>query len=385
MTAPEPLAVQADWSTVLRDVLASGGPQLVFQPIMDLQRATVAGYECLSRFPGPTPPEVWFAQADRAGLRAALEANVLARVLGRRPALPEGAFLAVNVSPGCLASPEIDEVLQAARPLTRVVVELTEHDPLPEYGDLAATMEEIRDAGGLIALDDIGAGYAGLRWLLTLAPDLIKIDRHFIGGIDQDEGKRSLVEMLGAFAGRIDAWALAEGIERQAELDVVRALGVPLGQGYLLGRPEPTWDAPPEDHGRRIRMGATPRRSADLTVARLVEAARTVPVREIGGSTASPADLVVAVDDEGFPVGYVPPGGTAVLGGRPTLRVQATEPASDVALRAMGRPADRRWDPVLCVDTVGRMRGIIRLERLVSALAGRRNHEEGTDEAVRVR
>lgn len=372
-----PLAEGADWFRALEDVLADGGPSLVFQPIIDLQRTTVAGYECLSRFPGGAPPDQWFVEAARVGLRPALEANVLRRALHRRAALPEGAFLAVNVSPAILGSPEIDEVLRAARPLTGVVVELTEHDPLPGSEDLARVMAEIHEAGGLIALDDIGAGYAGLRWLLTLGPDLIKIDRHFIDGIDHDEGKRSLVEMLGTFAGRMDAWALAEGIERQAELDVVRALGVPLGQGHLLGRPAPTWDAQPEDHARRIRSALAPRLDAvDPTVGPLVETARTVSVREMETTAAALPDLSVLVDDLGLPIGHISPDGTPVLSSRSSARVKASEAVSEVVLRAMGRPSDRRWDPLLCVDVTGRLTGIVRLERLIAALAGRAKREE---------
>ncbi len=69
MTAPEPFAEETDWARALREVLVAGGPQLAFQPVMDLQRDTVAGYECLSRFPGDAPPDIWFAEAGRVGLQ----------------------------------------------------------------------------------------------------------------------------------------------------------------------------------------------------------------------------------------------------------------------------------------------------------------------------
>ncbi len=345
----------------------------------------MAGYECLSRFPGAASPDRWFTQASRLGVQPTLEANVLRRALSRRAALPEGAFLTVNVSPASLSTSEVDEVLAAARPLTGVIVELTEHDPLMGSGDLAAALERIRDSGGLIALDDIGAGYSGLRWLLALRPDLIKIDRHFIYGIDQDEGKRCLVEMLAAFAGRIDAWALAEGIERRAELEVVRALGLPLGQGFLLGRPAPTWGAPPDDHAHRIRtLAPALAPTSEMNVGVLAETPQTVSVGEIQAMAAPLVHPAVIVDGDGLPVGFVAAGGAPLLGGRASLKVKASESVASVALRAIGRPSPRRWDPVLCVDAVGRVTGIIHVERLIATLAGRSNPKEGPDEAVRV-
>lgn len=88
--------------------------------------------------------------------------------------------------------------------------------------------------------------------------------------------------------------------------------------------------------------------------------------------------MAVVVDDDGCPVGHVRPGLPPVLGGRGPLRVKATEAVREVALRAIGRPADRRWDPVLCVDAVGRLTGIIHLERLIAKLADDRHEGEAT-------
>ncbi len=166
-------------------------------------------------------------------------------------------------------------------------------------------------------------------------------------------------------AERINAWALAEGIERQAELEVVRALGVPLGQGFLLGRPAATWDPRPEEHARRIRSMGKPNGVAESSVGPLVESAPTVSLRDLLAGAAPAAEMAVVVDDDGCPVGHVRPGLPPVLGGRGPLR-------------AIGRPADRRWDPVLCVDAVGRLTGIIRLERLIAKLADDRHEGETT-------
>jgi EAL domain-containing protein (putative c-di-GMP-specific phosphodiesterase class I) len=90
-------------------------------------------------------------------------------------------------------------------------------------------------------VDDTGAGYAGLRHVLELRPALVKLDASLVSGIDRDRDKRYVLEMAGIVAERIDAQLLAEGVERPAELETLRALGVPLGQGHFLGSPAPPW------------------------------------------------------------------------------------------------------------------------------------------------
>ncbi len=117
------------------------------------------------------------------------------------------------------------------------MLELTEHTQLVGDGAAAAVLDHVRAAGGLVAMDDAGTGYAGLSTLLSLRPDIVKLDRELITGIDQDPVKRAMVELFGELAGRMDAWILAEGIETLAELDAVIGLGIPLGQGYALARP----------------------------------------------------------------------------------------------------------------------------------------------------
>ena len=87
----------------------------------------------------------------------------------------------------------------------------------------------------MIAVDDTGAGYAGLHHLISVRPEIIKLDRTLVAGIDTDRPRRALVEMFGSFANRFDAWVLAEGVETAAELATLRRIGVPLAQGFLLG------------------------------------------------------------------------------------------------------------------------------------------------------
>jgi EAL domain-containing protein (putative c-di-GMP-specific phosphodiesterase class I) len=117
------------------------------------------------------------------------------------------------------------------------VLELTEHDEIPDYELLRQSLDRYRSLGARIAVDDAGAGYAGLQHILSLTPEILKLDLQLIRGIDQDIARRALVRCLVDFASEIGAAVLAEGISSLAELDVLRAVGVPLGQGYCLGRP----------------------------------------------------------------------------------------------------------------------------------------------------
>src|SRR3954466_10876650 len=210
---------------------------LVFQPILDLAAATVAGYEALARFPGTAGPDVWFAAAAEAGVAAELEALAIHKALTVAPSLPANTFLTVNVSPHLLGSAPVRDALGTRPDLHRVVVELTEHTPVDDLELLRRQCDELRRRGALIALDDAGSGYSGLQQLAALRPQVVKLDRALVSDADTDPVRVALAEMLGEFAGRIDAWLLAEGIETAAELAAFAQLGVPLAQGWLLGRP----------------------------------------------------------------------------------------------------------------------------------------------------
>src|SRR3954465_11852224 len=210
---------------------------LVFQPIVDLAAATVAGYEALARFPGVAGPDAWFAAAAEAGIAAELEALAIHKALAAVPSLPPNTFLTVNVSPHLLGSAPVQHALATRPDLHRVVVELTEHTPVHALAALRRQCDELRKRGALIALDDAGSGYSGLQQLAALRPQGVKLDRARVRDAAADPVRVALAEMLGEFAGRIDAWLLAEGIETAAELAAFAALAVPRAQGWLLGRP----------------------------------------------------------------------------------------------------------------------------------------------------
>ncbi|MEA2431033.1 MAG: hypothetical protein QOI19_1506 [Thermoleophilaceae bacterium] len=213
----------------------------VFQPIVELATGRVAGYEALTRFTGAEParaPDLWFAQARRCGMGPALEAKALAVSLSV-PGRPAGTFLSLNVSPAALVSPEVAAVLP--RDLSDIVIELTEDEVFSTDIGLDATLSALRDRGARIAVDDAGAGYAGLQQVVRVAPEILKIDRSLITGIDVDASKMALVEALARFASTTGAAVCGEGIETVEELRMLARADATYAQGYALGRPGPAW------------------------------------------------------------------------------------------------------------------------------------------------
>lgn len=217
-----------------------GGLSMVFQPITDLRTGDIVGVEALARFaPSPwRPPDVWFAEADSIGRGRELELAAVAAALEQLDHVPPNAFLAVNVSPATAACPELDAAVRGA-PLSRIVLELTEHTKVDDYDLLLSTLERLRAQGARVAVDDTGAGYAGFQTLLRLRPDMLKLDTTLTRGIDADPIRRSLAAALVTFAAEIDAEIIAEGIEIQGELVALKHAGIRWGQGYFLARPGP--------------------------------------------------------------------------------------------------------------------------------------------------
>jgi diguanylate cyclase (GGDEF)-like protein len=214
----------------------------VFQPIVDLRTGLIAGYEALSRFPGYSsrPPNAWFAQARRCGLGPRLEAHVLKLAL-RQPGRPEGVFLSVNVSPSALASEEVARALPER--LDGIVLEVTENEVVGDDASLRALIAGLRQRGARLAVDDSGAGHAGLRQLMRLEPDLIKLDRSLVHDAHVDRTKAALIEAFVRFAASIGADVCAEGVESLADLVALSEMDVTHAQGFVVAPPGQPWAA----------------------------------------------------------------------------------------------------------------------------------------------
>lgn len=219
--------------------VAGRGWHLVYQPVMDLAGRTPVGWEALARFTDPPErgPQAWFAEAAEVGLGVELELAAAEAAFAALRRIPADAYLAVNVSQRTVLSPSL---LEAVRPhAERIVVELTEHERVTDYPALQAALQRLRAVGVRVAIDDAGAGFASLRHILDVRPDIVKLDVSLTRGIDTDHARRALAVALISFAGEMRMTIVAEGIETAEELRVLRELGVRYGQGYHLGRPGP--------------------------------------------------------------------------------------------------------------------------------------------------
>lgn len=246
-TRLESLAHEHDRTDLVRErvlaVVDAGGPLMVTQPIVELSSGTVFAFEALARFPdvGWTTDE-WFDEASAVGLGPELEASAVRAALAIMPRLPAWSALAVNVSASSLCDPRVLALLTQRLP-RRLIVELTEHAAIQESTALTEALAAVRAAGVRVAVDDAGSGYAGLHRIIRIQPEVLKLDRALVGGVAHDTARQTMVEAMAWFCGRTRSTLVAEGVEDDADLAVLRRLGVTHAQGYALGRPSLQFDS----------------------------------------------------------------------------------------------------------------------------------------------
>ncbi len=220
-------------------VLGDDTLNIVYQPIYDLEKSTIAGFESLARFASTPPrsPDRWFADAHAVDLGVALEMRAIEQALHLLPHLVDGCDLGVNASPDTILDPRFSELLSAMDSVESLVLEITEHAAVERYEDIAAQLKPYRDRGLKIAVDDAGAGYASFRHILNLGPDRIKLDISLTRDIDIDPARRALAAAMIHFCADTGSTLVAEGVETAAEVATLLELGVAKAQGYFLGRP----------------------------------------------------------------------------------------------------------------------------------------------------
>jgi EAL domain-containing protein (putative c-di-GMP-specific phosphodiesterase class I) len=234
----------------LEPILRTGGPAVVLQPIVELATGARIGAEALSRFPSEwgKAPDVCFAEAHSIGEGDRLELLALQRAADYLDEVT--GYVAMNVSPATLLTPACTELLSGFR-LNRVVLELSEHDQVADYGVLHDALAPLRAGGMRLAIDDVGAGFSSLRHIILTTPEVIKLDRSIIDGVSNDPVLTTLVRSLVDFARGCNARVVAEGVETAADGDVLLGLGVDYGQGWFYGRPGPAQDLTPSTERTR--------------------------------------------------------------------------------------------------------------------------------------
>jgi EAL domain-containing protein (putative c-di-GMP-specific phosphodiesterase class I)/GGDEF domain-containing protein len=234
-------------SSMLREIIQNELLYPVFQPIVNVRHQQILGYEALIRGPDGSPyykPIQLFSGAKAIGMDVELE--VLCRKCSIREFVQLGLSgqLFLNISPGAL----LDPAFRKGRTLKylqeycvnpeRVVIEITEQHETKGYQMLAAALAHYRGMGFTVALDDLGAGYSGLRLWSELLPDFIKVDKHFVRRINSDRIKASFVTNLLRMSSASNCQLIAEGVEDVEELKTLQRLGVTFVQGYYFARPE---------------------------------------------------------------------------------------------------------------------------------------------------
>lgn len=240
-----------------------GSHRPAFQPILSLVSGTVVGYEGLSRFATEPvrSPDRWFAEATQVGLGPELQALAIERILAAatEAALPDQAFLSLNVSPRYLAHPAVAAALARADPSV-LVVEITEEETVDDYVALRRAMAPYLDRGVRFAIDDAGAGFASMRHVIELGPAYVKLDADLVRGMSSRQTLQAFLRALNGFTIEIGAALIAEGVEKAGDLAVLAQTGFPLlAQGYAIARPGAPWPRVSANASRAWRA-ATPDR-----------------------------------------------------------------------------------------------------------------------------
>ncbi len=247
----EVVVSSASSSAAIAEVLEQGLIRPVFQPIVDLATGATLGYEGLIRPVPPAPyadPTSMFADAEASGHVVPLDLACVESIVAAAARMPAELFLSVNMSPRTIEAPEFSAPAMCnilARydfPPDRLVIELTEHQPIADLDRVRHKLEACRGAGMRLAADDLGAGNSGLRLLSDLRFDVVKVDLGLIQRSSTSAPSSAVVGSIVAFATRTGALVIGEGVEREEQVQQLTELGVTAAQGFLFSRPGPLPD-----------------------------------------------------------------------------------------------------------------------------------------------
>lgn len=213
-----------------------------FQPIVDIEKGEIFGYEALVRGENQTSALSVLQQVNDQN-RYAFDQACRVKAIQLASELKLDKMLSINFLPNAVYEPAhcIRSTLQAANqfqfPVNKIMFEITESEQVADVKHLTRIFEHYQQQGFVTALDDFGAGHAGLNMLASFVPNLLKIDMELVRDIDQNPIKQIIVEGLIQMCKKLSVRVLAEGLETRAEVDYFRSLGVSLMQGYYFAKP----------------------------------------------------------------------------------------------------------------------------------------------------
>lgn len=353
---------------LISEVLDEGRISSTYQPIVDLNRGVVVGFEAFVRADDASVgARDLFRAAARVGRTGELEAAALRAGLAARHGLVLDGFLSLNVSAAALSEPEVTAVLADQESLDGVVLEITD----------TAASSIVAAADAIAAQRSNGAAFAfgletfsldEMRAVFEIEPAFVKLDTKWIDGIANDTAKLALVETVCYLASRMGVRVVAQGIEALADLAAVQRLGVGFGQGFLLARPSATGmhNAP-----RQLTGSAVPHGRGTPEVGRFAEPADELRLDQL--PSAPEADVArgtgfeVIVGELREPLALVRRSAGRVHSVPLTL-VAASATLVNAARIALSRPTRSRFEPLVCVDELGSFAGVVPMERIVAAL-----------------
>jgi EAL domain-containing protein (putative c-di-GMP-specific phosphodiesterase class I) len=353
------------------DRALSCGVGSVYQPIVDMYRGSVVGFEALSRCQLPVGSNVGdlFAQAESVGRSGDLEAAAVRSALRARAAVPLDCFLSLNVGSAALANEQVLDVLDGHSSLEGVVLEIVHNGSDSTLEAAREGIEVCRAKGASIAVAQSPLDLGSIGSLLSIDPTFVKFGVDVVSGLSTSNVKLAVVDSLRHLTETLGVGLIAQGIEDLADMESLRRLGVGFGQGYLFAAPAVglQW----ETHVTRMLTGET-ERTQDPTVDRYVEVVDELTESDFeaplpGGGRGIGFEVLVTELRE--PVALLRRTGRTVEN-VPMSLVSRHTALADVVRAALARPQRHRFEPLVCIDDFGACLGVVRLERLMTALVG---------------
>lgn len=327
-----------------------------YLPILDVARGTPAGYQAVMLPGGPTGPD----QRDPT-------VDIVKAALTAFSTLPPNTFIAIPVPLHRLGDPDIQAALRDHESLAGIVLDIT--DFTPTISSLTeSVLDDVRHAGALISVGGRETAQPELGSIIRLRPSIVRLGKAWTADLDQSPTKRSAIEVTGRLTAHLDAWILAESVSTAAELRALSELGVPLAQGAFIGGPRPVWP-----QIRPLAKNALPATASapDGALRALIQQAYTTHDLSAARAVlpeASGFETVIVVDDTRRPISMLNRGTFGRWEPSTVLTINIDTPVAASVARAMSRPPETRFLPLVCTDAAGRFIGILKIEDLIAQL-----------------